>query len=328
MGSVKLSDFAASEPDKPKEATEWAEPKVAETSPESKTPSSPSENSATLTSTTTSENAPDLSNAPSGESATQTSTVTLSNTAPSVDEITANIMSQIGDIGDTARLKILVYGDPGSTKTSFLATAPNNLIYDLEDGLVAAKQSPNGIADNVKTIPFQSWDQSRALLGTLQKRPEELESYEVFSIDTLSELHKRGLAEVTEREFRKRPSANRYVAETEQHTENNERIVRFFRALRDLDRHLIVVAHARTVEPKNRPAKTYPDFSEGLANKIMAFMDVVIYMEMRKIDGVPTPVGRFISNGQIAAKNRIGLPEEVINPTFEQIMKFWENSKS
>ena len=313
---VSLSDFAESNQEK--EPTEWVTPNTENT--ENTTPVTTETTSVTATSAST-----EVAN--SGNSTTL-SLATTPSTQTNTDEILNSLMGQIKPIGETSYLKVLLYGEPGSGKSSIAATASNNLIYDLEDGLVAAKQSPHGIADNVRAIPFQSWEQSKALLGTLQKRPPELESFEVFTIDTLSELHKRGLQEVTEREHRKRPSSNRFVAETEHHTENNERIVRFFRALRDLDRHLIVIAHSRTVEPKNRPAKTFPDFSESLSNKIMAFMDVVGYMEMRKIDGNIVPVARFISNGQIAAKNRIGLPEEVANPTFSQIKKYWENSRN
>lgn len=257
--------------------------------------------------------------------ATPTS-ATTANPVTSPNEILNSILSKIGDIDQQANFKMMIYGEPGSTKSSFSATAPNNLIADLEDGLISAKSSPHGIAPGVQKYPWSGFEDFTKLVVSFAQNPPELDRFKVLTIDTFSDLHKRALAEVTEREWRKRPSSNRYVPEVEHHSENNERMIRMIRALRDLNRDLIVVSHAKTVEPKNKPAKTYPDFSESLANKIMAMMDIVGYMTVKTIEGKPTPVLRVVTDGTIQCKTRVPLPAEIINPTYSQLRAAWEKT--
>lgn len=251
---------------------------------------------------------------------------TTANPVTSPNEILNSILGKIGNIDQQANFKMLIYGEPGSTKSSFSATAPNNLIADLEDGLISAKSSPNGIAPGVQKYPWSGFEDFTKLVVAFTQNPPELERFTTLTIDTFSDLHKRALAEVTEREWRKRPSSNRYVPEVEHHSENNERMIRMIRALRDLNRDLIIVSHAKTVEPKNKPAKTYPDFSESLANKIMAMMDIVGYMSVKTIEGKPTPVLRVITDGTIQCKTRVPLPAEIINPTYSQLRAAWEKT--
>lgn len=243
-----------------------------------------------------------------------------SSTAVAQDDILKSLMANIHDIGTKENFKILIYGDPGTTKSSFAATAPNNLIVDLDDGLISAKSSPNGIADNVRSFPWQTFNHLSALINKLGQRPPELDWVEVLTIDPFSEMHKRGLDEVLAREHAKAPRTfNRYSPETEHHQENNNRMLAIVRALKDLDRNLIITAHAKTVEPKNKPAKTYPDFSESLANKIEGMMDIVGYMTRREIDGQMVPILRVHTDGTVHAKTRVPLPVEIANPTYAQL---------
>lgn len=236
------------------------------------------------------------------------------------DSILNTLMANIHEIGAKENFKILIYGDPGTTKSSFAATAPNNLIVDLDDGLLSAKSSPNGIANNVRSFPWKSFDYLSALIGKLQQRPPELDWVEVLTIDPFSEMHKRGLDEVLAREHSKAPRTfNRYKPETDHHAENNNRMLAIVRALKDIDRNLIITAHARTVEPKGKPAKTFPDFSEQLANKIEGMMDIVGYMTRREIDGKMVPILRVHTDGTVHAKTRVPLPVEIANPTYAQL---------
>ena len=294
MGSI--SDFSVSKPEESK--TEWVEPK------------------------------PDSVEAPS-PATTDEPSIAPAITQPVVDNTINEILAKIGDdITSGAKMKMLIYGEPGSMKSSFTATAANNLVLDLEDGLISAKHSPHGVAHNVRPYPWQGFEDFAKLIGVLQNNPPELDWIDVLSIDTFSDLHKRALAEVTEREWRKRPSSNRFVAETEHHVENNERMLRMIRALRDLNRDLLIVTHSKTVEPKGKPSKTYADFSESLSNRIMGMMDIVGYAEKKVIDDEVSMVVKFTGDGSIHCKTRIPLPDEMINPTFSDIKKVWEESKN
>lgn len=313
--------------------SDFAEQKPEENDPWQVTTETPTPTKVVTTPVTTTQTT--VAVTPSAPAPAPTPNVTASVTAtPSqatnTDEILQSLMSKIAPIGTRSYLKILIYGDPGSTKSSFAATAPNNLVVDLEDGMIAAKNSPNGIAENVQTV---RWNEIGGFAGfgslvqTFQRAPEELKVYETLTVDSFSEAHKRGLAEVTEREFRKRPSKNRYVPETEEQMENNERMIRILRAIRDMDRNLILIAHARTIEPKNKPAKTFPDFSESLANKIEAMMDVVGYMTLQEVEKQIVPVMVLKAAEGIHCKTRVGLPDEIINPTYAKIKEAWDKAR-
>jgi phage nucleotide-binding protein len=252
----------------------------------------------------------------------------LNNGQPTVDAVLDGILGQIGDVGQKDCFKVLIYGDPGTTKSSKVAEVPNNLVVDLEGGLISAKGAPLGVASNVKPYTWKNTMEFEALLGYLYNNHPAFEQYTTFSIDSFSDLHKRCLTEVTEREWMRQPSRNRYVPTTDDHQENNERMMRYVRVLRDLNRNIIITAHSKTVEPKNKPAKTYPDFSENLANKIEGMMDIVAYMSIKIIDQQPVPVMQFFSDGQTHAKTRVPLPFELPNPTMAQLFAAWEASKN
>ena len=246
---------------------------------------------------------------------------------PNVEEITNNILSSITDIGSKTYLKMMVIGEPGSGKSSFLGSADNALVQDFEQGLIAAKFSPYGVGSGTKAIPYTNFNEFVQTIKLVRDRHEALERFEIYAIDTLSDLSKRNLSELTERDWKKSPSTvNRYVPTTDHYVESNEKILRVLRSLRDIDRHVIIAAHSKTVEPKNRPSKTYADFSESLANKISGMMDIVGYMESRVIDKKPTKVMRVVGDGSIMAKTRIPLPEEILNPTLPDIIKAWEHA--
>lgn len=240
--------------------------------------------------------------------------------APQVDEILQSLMARITPVGTrTRRLKLMIYSEPGCGKSVLAASAPNNLIVDVEDGLASLSNHPDTVKDTVYELPYKSFFQVEELIKRLNDEVPELKHIETVTIDSMSELHKRGLAEVVEREHKKSPLlVNKFVAETEHHTENNEHIRRLVSSLRDLDRNIIITAHARTVQQKNGSIKVYPDFSEKLANTLAGIVDIVGYLEKREIAGKVTRVLRLHSNGLVTAKSRIGgFPDEIQNPSWD-----------
>lgn len=308
---MSISDFAEQKPKEPK----WDVTTTTE-------PQSPTDQSVTASpaESTTTENQTTI--LPSQNETTQS---VSEPEQPPVDDILKSLMANIHEIGQKESFKILIYGDPGTTKSSFAATAPNNLIVDLDEGLISAKASPNGIANGVRSFPWIGFNGLSALIGKLNQNVEELAWVETLTIDPFSETHKRGLDEVLAREHAKAPGTfNRWKPETDHHQENNNRMLAIIRALKDLDRNIIITAHAKTVEPKNKPAKTFPDFSESLANKIEGMMDIVGYMTRREIDGEMVPILRVVTDGTVHAKTRVPLPVEIIDPKWPQLKAAWD----
>ncbi len=249
---------------------------------------------------------------------------------PPVDAFLEAILNKIQPVKGNHRknFKLFLYSDPGAGKTVLAGQAPNNLIIDVEDGLISLNNHPDLIQDTVAAIKYKSFGGLEVIIDRLNKKVPQLDHFETVTVDSISELHKRGLAEVTEREWKVNPAEkNRYAAETEDHTENNEHIRRLVSSMRDLDRNLILLSHARTIEPKGMLPKTFPDFSEKLANTLAGIVDVVGYMYKREVEGKVERVIRFHSNGQIVAKTRVGgFPEEMVDPTWEKIYAIFEQA--
>lgn len=221
------------------------------------------------------------------------------------------------------KLKIMIYSDPGAGKTTFAGQIPNNLIIDAEEGTQSILNHPELMAEGVARLPYKTFEGLERTIEEFHKNQTALEKFTTISIDSLSNLHKRGLAEVTEREWKKNPTlTNRYVAETEHHTENNEHIRRLVQQMCDLPQNIVLTAHKRLIEPKNMPAKTFPDFSEKLANTISGMMDIVAYMYITEIDGVEKRVLKFHPSSGIAAKCRwAAFPDNMVDPTWMKVQE-------
>ncbi len=92
--------------------------------------------------------------------------------------------------------------------------------------------------------------------------------------------------------------------------------------------NIIINSHSKTVEPKNAPSATYADFSESLSNKVMAMMDMVGYLQFKQVEDNEgkrmVPVLRFKTDGVIRCKAPSFIPDEIVNPTYEQLRSMWE----
>lgn len=229
----------------------------------------------------------------------------------------------------TKRGKFFIYGPSGHGKTVLAGQAPGAIIVDVEKGTVSLFNHPDLISTkDVKILEYRSFYQLEEFIKLLNQG--EFPEVETVVIDSMSELHKRGLAEVVEREWKNGTGRNsdgqkrnRYVAETEDHTENNEHIRRLTSALRDLDRNLIVTAHHRTVEGKSGALRAiYPDFSEKLANTLAGIFDLVGYMSIKQENNQEVRTLRCRSDGVITAKTRLdALPAELVDPTWSDLWK-------
>lgn len=315
---MSISSLAAPEPEKPKEEQEVIP----------LTPSAASDVKEQPTPQTTAASAAPAATAPSSPA---TNTAVANPAVNAADAITNALLAQIAPVGTKANFKILIYGPPGSTKSSFLAGANDQLVFDQEDGLISIKtqEQHTGRAPkpNIRSIPFSSFGAADALVDRLAARIPELDWVKVFSIDTYNDFYRKALSERVIKRWEQRPSSvDKYVASQDENDYSavNEQMVRFARKLRDLDRDIIILAHEKTVEPKGKPSKTYPDFSEGLANKIEAMMDIVGYMEFKEIDGKMVPTLRVKTDGIVHAKSRIPLPDVILNPSFDAIRAQWE----
>jgi phage nucleotide-binding protein len=245
--------------------------------------------------------------------------------ATPTDQILQGLLGRISDSAISAKhAKVLLFGPSGTGKTVLGAGGPKSLVIDVEKGAVSLK---NHYAPGVvKVLEYKSFYQVEELVRYLNENHPAFADIETLVVDSGSELHKRGLAEITERKWRAEGAnmgnqQRRYTAETEDHTENNEHIRRLTSALRDLNRNLVFIAHHRVVMNKDNTVRAViPDFSDKLANTLAGIFDVVGFLSVQEKDGVAKRYLRVRTDGVIAAKTRLdALPTIIEEPTFDVI---------
>lgn len=242
--------------------------------------------------------------------------------SPSVDPVLDAIMGRIVPVSDIPhRRKVLIYSDPGAGKTIFAATAPNPLIHDTENGTASINNHPE-LVNKVKVLPFVSLYQFEQLIIRMIEGNNPLDEYDTYVIDTLSNLHKTGLADTTVTNAQAKAGKNEFVAETEDHTENNERIRRMVSKLNELSatKNIIILCHCKKIERRDKSLVFSPDFSDKLTNAINALVDVVGYMHLKEENGTINRYLRLRGDQNYTAKTRFAShPVEIVNPTWDTL---------
>lgn len=230
--------------------------------------------------------------------------------------------------------KMLVFSHPGVGKTSLWGQIPNNFIIDTEQGATVLAQNAENVAEGVVVYPFKTFAATEFAATAFKNAEPQLDKFTTVTIDTANTLKKRMLSAILERQFAENPTANnRYVPGEggKEHQESNEQMRQLIQGFMDSGRDVVISCHAKTFEYKNKPDVIRPDFSEGLGNTLAGMVDVVAYMYIAEVEGVPTRVMKFTPavgtsiSPEIMAKTRIkGLPSNMLNPTWDKIIDIWE----
>lgn len=228
-----------------------------------------------------------------------------------------DLANYVKEITESARyLKMLVYGFPKVGKTTFAGTAPHPLFIAVEPGIVTLVKN----AENKERFKDVRWIGCKNISGltmiTESLRAGQVPDRETIVLDTLSEFedkvlqqHMDGLVDMGKKENRYNPEWPEYKAVTGM-------LKKAILELRDIPRHIIVLAHLRDDPDKSRGGMNVyrPDLMPKLGNSLTAMFNLVGYMykenEVVKMRVEPTP--------NIVAGNHIWSGAAIIdNPTFD-----------
>lgn len=207
---------------------------------------------------------------------------------------------------------MLVYGDGGVGKTTFASTAPAPLLADCENG--AKYFGLRGIKD-IKIANIERWSDMRDFINEVSK-PE----YQTVVIDPVGELMeklKRHMVALGDKKLVQNDGSPSMAGWGWLKATLRD----YIKALRDLGKHVILVAHVEEKDDEGRLVKR-PKVETKLSAELVNLVDIVAFMEVVKDEGgeekrilrVDPVSDKFI------AKDRTGQLGKIIPPNFTHIV--------
>jgi phage nucleotide-binding protein len=209
---------------------------------------------------------------------------------------------------------LLVYGQGGVGKTTFSATAPKPIIADCENG--SKYFGLRGIKVDVAQI--ESW----ADIQEFYKVAKDSE-YETIVVDPIGELMEKLKV------FLVNSKEKKWVQYDGSLTiagwgEMKERMRLFIKAIRDINKHLIIVAHVEEKEDDNKLVKR-PKIMTKMSEELIALVDVVGFMETVRVQDkggemIDKRIIRVQPSDKYESKDRTGQLGAIIEPDFQKII--------
>lgn len=234
---------------------------------------------------------------------------------PPVDAILDKLLSRITkpEIVST-NLKVLIYGSPGTGKTTFAATAPSPLVIDVERG----SRTLVGLRE-VEVLEYVSIEQVEKVVDYLVNNHAAFSKYETIVFDSLSEMQRR-LLDQQLGNMSKTIGSPLYKADWGVYGENTQRLRSLMSRFRDIPKNLVVTAQDK-VEKDDATGimMARPDLTPKLSATVAGLFDVVGYL---RINSKGERILQVQPTKTVLAKTRItSLPKEIINPTWHLINK-------
>jgi hypothetical protein len=207
------------------------------------------------------------------------------------------------------RIKMMVYGDAGSGKTVFAASAPNCLILSTEPGgtVSAAIQGRKA-----KVWPIRVWTDLEEALAWLQDNPEV---FDWVVLDTVTEMQTKLIYHLLKLVVEDNENRNPDIPAMPDHQEWQNKYKRFFDTFMDLPVNVLFTAHAMTMEDQDGEEKLWPQVQGGdnwkkIARSLVAKPQLVGYIRtVEKKDAKGKEVGdvrriRWRPSKTVNAKDR------------------------
>lgn len=234
------------------------------------------------------------------------------------DDILDALMARIGTAETTNQyLRVLIYGQPGTRKTTFCAGAPRPLIYEVDAG---GSKSLLNFAEtrNTAVLPFRSINQCEVLIQKLGEENALSNQYDTLVIDTFSELQIKDLDRIVKDAAAKDASRNAFLPIGPDYNINTEHMRQIADNLRNLPKHVVITCHVKEEKDDTTGrVLSRPNLTPKLARTMAGMFDVVGYMN---VDGDAWSL-QVHPTTSVSAKTRLGgLPPVITNPSFQMLL--------
>ena len=204
--------------------------------------------------------------------------------------------------------KYLIYGAPGTRKTTFASTFPNPVWIDLERSTDTLRHihAPEGIA-------VMRPKKMQEIIDIIKDFPKS--EFETLVVDTATRLQIFQLAEQMKDMIAKNSSRDKYLPYQADYRRSGALLDELFSALQECDKNVVIIAHQKTFidEETKRVTAVRPDLTPRLADAVSGLLNCVGYSEVKN----NVQIMHFNSFGKVFAKNRLNIQEPITNPTYE-----------
>lgn len=228
---------------------------------------------------------------------------------------------QIASVSDTPfNFNLLVYGKSGVGKTRLAGSAAAVvgmapvLCIDIEGGTFSIRDVYPGV-HVVRVTNFKELQEVYDYLFSGQH------PYKTVIVDSLTETMKFSMLGIMEDLVIKEPARDPEIPSVREWGKNIEQMRRFIRAFRDLEMNTVFTALANDVKnAKTGAIEKKISLNGKLADEAAAFLDIVVYMYTKVVDGGNKRLLLTIATEDVIAKDRSAkLPPVLEEPTMQQI---------
>lgn len=191
-------------------------------------------------------------------------------------------------------VKMMVYGQAGTGKTTLALSAPAPLLLDFDNGVKRVNMSH---LDGIDIVQIGSWNDVQQVLQ------EDLSSYKTIVVDTIGKMMD---FIITYKCGTRQPQIRDWGG-------INQEFSWFTRALSSLNKNVIFVAH-RDTRKEGDDTVFIPALREKSYNSIVTELDLLGYLEMRSENGRQRRTITFDPTSRNDGKNTCNLPSAMEIP--------------
>lgn len=219
-------------------------------------------------------------------------------------------------------VKTLAYGDNGSGKTRFAASAPGVLIVDIRE---KGTRSAAGSKAHVREV--STFDEIGLAYWYLKAGNHPFKS---VALDTITALHLAALDKVMKEKEERDPTREKKLATIKEHYKAGKLTEGMLTMFRNLPMHVVFLAQERKEKDEDGNVENiYPDMPDKAGATAAALTGIIGHMERRRVKGKWTDTMLVGDSKMYKTKDRTYLlGSRVIQPTMPDMIRAWNTRRS
>lgn len=210
-----------------------------------------------------------------------------------------SLIKKPSELEPRVSLSMLIYGQPGSGKSSLACSAPNAILFDYDGGVYRI----NG-AHQVPTVQIRSWEDTNEALREVAGMPE----VQTIIVDTVGKMLD-FMASYIIKNNPKMKKGNGTLS-LQGFGERKQMFLSFIKEISVMGKNVVFVAHEKEDKQGENTVKR-PDVGGSSANDLIRDLDLVGYM---RFAGKNRTIS-FTPEEEFYAKNSCNLPADIEVPT-------------